>query len=112
MTVRLSPPPQSWALRLGREHVIVWLGRGLSAGPTASVFSGVGCMAGHQGGTRVCVRVYESSRISVGGLGYWGLHRHGKHPVREYIRNNKFTNVTFVYSRYNKQKSSVVCFLE
>lgn len=71
--MRLSPPPQSWALRLGREHVIVWLGRGLSAGPTASVFRGVGCMAGHQGGTRVCVCGCMRAPEFLWGLGALGV---------------------------------------
>lgn len=73
VVVRLSTPSQCWAVHQGREHVIEWLGRGLGVRPAASVFGGVGCMAGCQGIIRVCMQMHESSRISGAGLGPLGV---------------------------------------
>lgn len=80
--------------------MIISLGGGLSVGPAASVLRGVGCLGGYQDAREeyVCVcRCMRAPEFSGGWLGHWGLHLHGKHPFREYIQNNKFTEVAFVH---------------
>lgn len=67
--MKVGPPPHpSAGQRVGAELVIGWLGRGLGVGPTASGIRGVAAVAGCQGRTCVCVQLYESSTIPVGGL--------------------------------------------
>ena len=46
----------------------------------------------------VCVCSCVSPRISLGSLGFQGLHLHKKHPISECIPNSKFTNPAFVHS--------------